>query len=280
LGYRWLWIVLVGSLLAAACSGAGAAPGASGSGTLERVKQAGALRAGIRFDFPPVSTIDADGNWIGFDVDIAEEIARRLGVKLEKVKVDETTRITFLQSGQIDLAVASMNHTRQREDAVDFSQTYFWGNQTFLVQKGKYEQLEDLFGKTVAMNKGSSAIDGWKTWAEAHGGQAGQIVEFGDKQEALQALKSGAVEGYGEDNIPLLGLAAGDPNLALVPGGFNSVRYGVGVPENDSNWRDAINLILQDMIADGTYLAIYDRWFGPDTSTPWPLTPDAPELWP
>jgi polar amino acid transport system substrate-binding protein len=130
------------------------------------------------------------------------------------------------------------------------------------------------------MNKGSSAIDGWKTWAEAHGGQAGQIVEFGDKQEALQALKSGAVEGYGEDNIPLLGLAAGDPNLALLPGGFNSVRYGVGVPENDSDWRDAINLVLQDMFADGTYQTIYDRWFGPDTSTPWPLAPDAPEIWP
>jgi len=62
--------------------------------------------------------------------------------------------------------------------------------------------------------------------------------------------------------------------------GNYSTRYGVGMPENDSDWRDAINLILQDMIADGTYRRIYDRWFGPNTSTPWPLIPDAPELWP
>ncbi|MGH2593340.1 MAG: transporter substrate-binding domain-containing protein [Anaerolineae bacterium] len=277
---KLLSTILIGILLVSACAGSEGAPAAPAGGTLERVQQTGVVRIGIRFDFPPVSYIDESGNWIGFDVDIAEEIAKRLGVTLERVRVDETTRITFLQSGQIDLAVASMNHTRKREDAVDFSQSYFWGNQTFLVQSGKYEKLEELFGQTVAMNKGSSAIDGWKKWAEAHGGQAGQIVEFSDKQEALQALKSGAVEGYGEDNIPLLGLAAGDPNLVLAPGGFNAVRYGIGLPENDSNWRDSINLILQDMVADGVFQTIYDRWFGPTTSTPWPLQPDAPEIWP
>jgi len=275
-----LLTMLASILLVSACAGTGGAPAAPAGGTLARVKQAEVVRVGIRFDFPPVSYIDEGGNWIGFDVDVAEEIARRLGVRLERVRVDETTRITFLQSGQIDLAVASMNHTRKREAAVDFSQTYFWGTQTFLVQRGKYEKLEDLFGQTVAMNKGSSAIDGWKKWAEAHGGQAGQIVEFGDKQEALQALKSGAVEGYGEDNIPLLGLAAGDPDLALLPGGFNAVRYGIGLAENDSDWRDQINLILQDLIADGVFQVIYGRWFGPATSTPWPLMPDALEIWP
>lgn len=282
---RLLLTIIMVILFVSGCSGGGQGAASSeeaapAGGTLARVKQAGVIRAGIRFDFPPVSYIDDQGNWIGFDVDIAEEIGRRLGVKLEKVKVDETTRITLLQSGQIDLAVASMNHTHKREEAIDFSQTYFWGNQTFLVQSGKFAQLEDLFGKTVAMNKGSSAIDGWKKWAEAHGGQAGQIVEFSDKQEALQALKNGAVEGYGEDNIPLLGLAAGDPNLVLLPGGFNPVRYGIGLPENDSDWRDQINFILQDMMADGTFQVIYERWFGPTTATPWPLTPDAPEIWP
>ena len=277
---RGLLVVLVGMLIVSACTPATAAQVTPAGGTLQRVKQAGVVRAGIRFDFPRVSYIDASGNWIGFDVDLANEIARRLDVKLEQVKVDETTRITFLQSGQIDLAVASMNHTRKREQAIDFSESYFWGDQTFLVQKGKYQKLQDLFGKTVAMNKGSSAIDGWKKWAAAHGGQAGQIAEFGDKQEALQALKSGAVEGYGEDNIPLLGLASGDPNLVLVPGGFNPVHYGIGVPENDSRWCDQINFILQDMFADGTFQTIYERWFGAKTSTPWPLQPDAPELWP
>lgn len=272
----WLMLSIV-TLFLAACVGSGTA---AQQGTRERIRESGVLRAGIRFDFPPVSYIDEGGNWIGFDVDMAEEIARRLGVRLERIRVDETTRITFLQNGQIDLAVASMNHTRKREDAVDFSQSYFWGNQTFLVQRGKYETLEDLFGLTVAMNTGSSAIDGWRAWVEARGGEVGHIAEFNDKQAALQALKSGAVEGYAEDNIPLLGLADGDPDLVLLPDGFNTVRYGIGMTENDSNWRDAINLILQDMFDDGTFYTIYGRWFGPQTSTYWPMVPDAPEIWP
>lgn len=252
----------------------------SPTGTLDRVRQAGVMRAGIRFDFPPVSYIDADGNWVGFDVDLAEALAEKLGVRLEKVRVDETTRIAFLDTGAIDLAVASMNHTRKREEAIDFSQPYFWGQQTFLVRRGSADALEDLYGQTVAMNKGSSAIDGWRTWAGAHGGQAGPIVEFGDKQEALQALRSGAVAGYGEDDIPLLALAGGDPELVLVPGGFNAVRYAIGVPENDSDWRDAINLALQDLWSDGTFARIYDTWFGPSSSTPRPLEPGGFEVWP
>ena len=238
------------------------------------------MRAGIRNDFPPISYIDSNGDWIGFDVDLAREIADRLGVAIEMVAVDETTRITFLQTGRIDMAVASMNHTRSREHAVDFTQSYFWGSQTFLVRSGEFESLEDMFDVTVAMNKGSSAIDGWRDWAGRNGGASGNIVEFDDKQEALLALRSGAVDGYGEDDVPLLALAKGDLELVLVPGGFNPVRYGIGVRENDSDWRDTLNLILQDMFTDGSLEEIYNRWLGPDTVSPLPLGDNQPEVWP
>ncbi len=191
---------------------------ASNGGTRTEVLESGTVRAGIRNDFPPISYIDSNGDWIGFDVDLAKEIADRLGVAIEMVAVDETTRITFLQTGRIDMAVASMNHTRSREDAVDFTQSYFWGSQTFLVRSGEFESLEDMFDVTVAMNKGSSAIDGWRDWAGRNGGASGNIVEFDDKQEALLALRSGAVDGYGEDDVPLLALADGDLELVLLPG--------------------------------------------------------------
>ena len=238
------------------------------------------VRTGIRNDFPPISYIDSEGSWIGFDVDLAREIADRLGVALEMVAVDETTRITFLQTGRIDMAVAGMNHTRSRDDAIDFTQSYFWGSQTFLVRSGEFESLEDIFDVTVAMNKGSSAIEGWTNWAKSNGGTPGNIVEFDDKQEALLALRAGAVDGYGEDDVPLLALAAGESDLVLIPGGFNPVRYGIGVRENDSDWRDALNLILQDMFTDGTFEAIYNSWLGPESETPLPLGDNQPEVWP
>jgi polar amino acid transport system substrate-binding protein len=253
----------------------------SATGTLARVQRDGLVRVGIRFDFPPISYIDAAGEWVGFDVDLAQAMADALGVELEAVRVDETTRISFLQSGRIDLAIASMNHTQSREEAIDFSQSYFWGRQTFLVPAGSAQDLSDLFGQPVAMNKGSSAIDGWQAWAAANGGEAGPIVEFADKQEALAALRSGAVRGYGEDDLPLLGLAGNDPGLTLVDGGFNPVRYGMGVRENDSDWRDAVNLALQDVWASGDYAVIHAKWFGEGSDTPLPLpASDALEVWP
>lgn len=279
-----LVVVIVVAALSAcqsARSGATTAPPAApeAASTLDKVKAAGVVRVGIRFDNPPLSFIDGSGNWIGFDVDLANELAKRLGVKIEQVKVDETTRISFLQEGKIDMAVASMNHTRRREAAVDFSLTYFWDNQTFLVRKGEFDSLEDLFGKKVALNSGSSAIDAWKKYAAERGGAAPEIVEFTDKVAAVQALRDGAVDGYAEDGITLLALAAGDDNLVLLPGGINPVQFGIGLTVNDSAWRDAVNYALQDIWQDGAYIAIYNKWLGPEAQVHLPLGGQM-EVWP
>lgn len=264
-----VWGVVGLAMVLAACQSLSAPPPAQS--TLDKVKAARVVRVGIRFDNPPLSYIDEGGNWVGFDVDLANELVRRLGVGIEQVKVDETTRISFIQAGKIDMAVASMNHTRSRDDTVDFSITYFWDNQSFLVRKGEYSSLEEMFGKKVAMNAGSSAIPAWKEYLAEHGGPEPEIVEFTDKIAAMQALRDGAVEGYAEDGITLLALAAGDDSLILLPDGFNPVQYGIGVLVNDSKWRDAVNYALQEIWQDGTYARIYDEWLGPDAAVPMPL---------
>ena len=112
------------------------------------------------------------------------------------------------------------------------------------------------------------------------GGPAPDVVEFSDKLAAMEALRSGAVEGYTEDNITLLALAAGDPDLVLLPGGHNPVQFGIGVPINESVWRDQVNYALQEIWKDGTYEAIYTRWFiGPEAMIELPLG-GAMEVWP
>lgn len=228
---------------------------------LDQVAETGVVRVGVRNDNPPVSFIDENGDWVGFDIDLAEALADELGAELELVPVDGTTRITFLESGQVDMSVASMNHTRSRDEAIDFSITYFWDNQSFLVRTGEYESIEELFGQPVAASAGSSAIDSWTQWAIDNGGEAGDIEEFEDKLAAVEAVRSGALEGYTEDNITMLSLAAGDPNLTLLPGGHNAVQFGVGVPENDSEWRDVVNYALQDIWTSGEFQELYDPWF-------------------
>jgi polar amino acid transport system substrate-binding protein len=259
-------VVLFGLVLAA-CGSSGDDDASSPTERVaDRVASSGTVRVGVRNDNPPMSFIDADGEWVGFDLELAQLVADELDAELELVAVDGTTRISFLESGQVDMSIASMNHTRSRDESIDFSVTYFWDNQSFLVRTGTYESIDELFGQTVAASAGSSTIDSWNSYVADAGGTPSEIVEFDDKLAATQALRDGAVEGYTEDNITLLSLAAGDPDLTLLPGGHNRVQFGIGVPENDSAWRDAVNFALQDVWTSGEYAVIYDKWFvDPDT---------------
>ena len=270
-----LIILLAFGALLIACSADEAA-----DSTADRVQKEGTVRIGVRNDNPPMSFVDESGEWVGFDVDLANAMAEQLGVEAELVQVDGTTRISFLQEGRVDMSIASMNHTRKRDDAIDFSITYFWDNQSFLIRTGTYASIDELIGKKVAANAGSSVISSWQAYSAAAGGPAPEIVEFDDKLAAMQALRDGAVEGYSEDNITLLSLAAGDPNLELLPGGHNPVQFGIGLPINESIWRDKVNYALQELWKDGTYQGIYDKWFvGPDAIIDLPLNGEM-EIWP
>lgn len=271
-------IIMLSSLILlflAACQG-----GDTAVSTYDQVTENGTVRIGVRNDNPPMSFVNDNGDWVGFDIDLANAMAEQLGVELELVPVDGTTRISFLQDGEVDMSIASMNHTRSRDDAIDFSITYFWDNQSFLIRSGTYSSIDELLGQTVAANAGSSAIPSWQEYAADRGGPTPDIVEFDDKLAAMQALRDGAVEGYTEDNITMLSLAAGDPNLELLPGGHNPVQFGIGLPVNDSLWRDQANYALQELWQDGSYAKIYDRWFvGPDRILDLPLGGQM-EVWP
>jgi len=265
---RLLAVLVACLVFVTACGGSDAdttteaTNGATGTGSvLDRVTETGTVRIGVRNDNPPMSFIDDSGEWIGFDLELAEAMAAELGAELELVPVDGTTRISFLESGQVDMSIASMNHTRSRDEAIDFSITYFWDNQSFLVRTGTYSSIDELFGQTVAANAGSSVIDSWNSYVADAGGTASEIVEFDDKLTAMETLRNGGVEGYSEDNITLLALAAGDPDLTLLPGGHNPVQFGIGVAENDSEWRDSVNLALQEVWKSGDYQQMYDKWF-------------------
>ena len=278
-GARCAPLLLLALLVAlAACRPAGAA---ANTNSLEQIQERGVLRAGVRFDNPPHSFIDAEGNWVGFDIDMAHAVAEAMGLELELVRVDELTRISFLQENNIDIAVASMSKTLGRDEEVDFSQTYFWSKQTFLVREGEIESLHDLVGQSVGMDRGSSAIGNWRDWLAANGYDSeADVVEFGNKQAAAEAVRQGAIAGWAEDYEILASFARNDPALVVL--GEESIGLkldGIGVVENNSKLLDAVNHALQDIASSGEYAVIYDRWFGPDSDTPVPLQGSI-EVWP
>jgi polar amino acid transport system substrate-binding protein len=278
---RVAWL-LAAALTVAACATGSKAQAKEGGSLLDQIKAAGVVKVGTRVDNPPHSFYDAAGAWVGFDNDIAAAVAKRLGVKLELVKVDELTRISYLQNGKIDLAIASISKTKKRGEQVDFSETYFFSTQTFVVRKGQVASYKDLVGKRVGASRGSSSIGNWKAWLTKNGfpGEP-DIEQFGDKHAALEAVKQGAIAGWTEDYEVLASYARNEPTLEVlnVPGGTGVKLDGIAMRKNDSTLRNAVNLALQDIAASGEYDKTYDHWFGASSTAPVPRQGQI-EVWP
>lgn len=249
--------------------------------TLDKVKKAGVVRIGSGTTVPPMNYIDKHGNWTGFDIDLGDEIARRLGVKVERVNVNNKTRIAFLASGRIDLTISSMSHTRSRDEQVDYAEPpYLWSGKIFYAKKGRFKSIAELGGKRIAVVQGSNAYIAAPQEIAKHTNKKPIMMSFQNNSECFIALKQGKVDAYTQDT-PIIAGVAGSEGVDYETVGpiYSPGLYGIGVPPNDSKWRDAISFILQDLIKDGTYERIYQKWFGPNGKFPLPINarPRLPE---
>jgi polar amino acid transport system substrate-binding protein len=250
--------------------------------TYDQVMETKTIRCGLMTNSIPGAYFNEDGDWVGFDVDIAKEIADRLGCKLERVKVTDKTRITFIQQGRIDMSVANMTHKRERDKSIDFSITYFYDGQKLLAKKGEFDEWKDFVGKKIATTQGTTSEINIKNLLKKLGdpNYEKNVISFQDYASAFNALKMGRVDAFTTDSTILLGYAAKQPGeYELVGDFFSDEPYGIGLPEDDSKWRDTINFTLQDMWKDGTYMEIYNKWYGPDTPYHFPMTEEI-EVWP
>ncbi|MCM0755537.1 ABC transporter substrate-binding protein [Desulfovibrio aminophilus] len=269
-------LAIASLLLLAAASVAMAGP------AYDRVMKDKTLRAGIMTDSIPGAFYNEKKEWVGFDVDIAEEIAKRLGVKLERVAVNNKTRVAFVQEGRIDISVANMTHKRERDKSIDFSITYFFDGQKVLVKKGAVKDWKDLMGKKVATMQGTTSEINLKAKLKSLGEKNvdQSVISFQKESECFQALQMGRVAGWSTDSTILLGYAAQEPGKWEVIGDFISDEpYGIGLPQDDSALRDAVNFAIQDMWTDGAYMKIYDKWYGPNTPYAFPMSGKI-EMWP
>src|ERR1700688_894784 len=124
---------------------------------LDTIKSRGKLLAGVKYDTPPFGFVDTVNEVAGFDIDLVREVAKKLGVPVEFVKVTSPTRIPLLVSGNVDLVAASMTNTPERAGTIDFSITYYTGAQTLVVPDGsKIAGVKDLAGKIVAVQQGTT----------------------------------------------------------------------------------------------------------------------------
>ncbi|MCL2151419.1 MAG: transporter substrate-binding domain-containing protein [Oscillospiraceae bacterium] len=247
---------------------------------LDVVLERGVVYIGSGNSTPPMNYMDEDMNWIGFDLDLSAAIADRLGVKLERVVVNNTTRISFLANGTVDMVVSNMSHTRSRDEQIDFVEpAYLWTGKIAYAKKGRFTSLTDLAGKRIAVDQGSNAYIAIQQEIEKVNGEEPDIQSFQSNSECFLALKQDKVDAYTQDSVIIAGVAGREGvEYEAIGGVYSPGLYSIGVPPNDSKWRDEIGFILQDLMRDGTYDEIYDKWFGPDGK--FPVQPSAKPVLP
>jgi ABC-type amino acid transport substrate-binding protein len=266
-------------VLALVVLAAGVAPApAQTAGTLEKITQSGVLTIGTRTGSPPFAYVNAKNEWVGFSIDLVEElvkpaIEKKIGkpIKVEKKESTPPTRIPLLTSNAVDLIAGTMTDTRTRRESVDFSITFFVTGAQFLVKKGSpVKGIQGIDGKRIAAQQGSTNARIIRDKAPK-----AQLREFPDQPAAFQALLQGQVDAYTNDGIQLAGLKSKAPNPAqwdIVGEFFSYEPYGMAMRKGDADFRAVVNAGLMEGIESGKYFEIYDKWFGAKGELPYPMS--------
>lgn len=231
--------------------------------------ETGKLRVGIKFDQPGLG-FKKSGTYVGFDVDVAKYVAKKLGYSEDEIiwkEAPSKQREAMLQNGDVDIIIATYSITDERKKAVSFAGPYFVAGQDLLVRKGddSIKGPEDLNGKRLCSVTGSTSA---ATVKEKFASEV-QLMEQPGYAECATALFSGIVDAVTTDDIILAGLAsASRGKLDVVGKPFTQEYYGVGIRKGDTALAAKINNALADMIQDGSWKrAIADNTAG-TTYTP------------
>jgi polar amino acid transport system substrate-binding protein len=254
-------------LLAALCLAAIHGTALAADTSLQTVKQKGKLVLGLDDSFPPMGFRNDDNQIVGYDIDLAREAARRLGVQLVPQAIDWNAKEQELNTGKIDCIWNGFTITDERKKAMAFTKPYLRNAQVVVVKKGSgYSTLASLKGKKVGLQAGSSAAGALEA-AKDFRASLKQVVEFKDNLTALMDLDVRGVDAVvmdlilANDNIK----RSGKPYVVLKETLAPEV-FGVGFRKNDLALRDAVQGALEAMAADGTLAKLTTKWFGSDIS--------------
>jgi len=231
------------------------------AGGLEDARRRGRLLAGVKTDFPPFGYKDPAGEIQGFDADLARHLGRALfegepGVEL--VPVTSGGRIPLLYSELIDVIIATMTITEERQRVLDFSNPYFVSGSMLLTRKdSSIQSLQDLVGKRVAVLDGSVQQSDLPVVAPE-----ARRIAFKILPDAVQALKNMQVDALCQDDVVVLTAARMDAELRTAGKPFLPKPYAMAVRKGDRKFLDWLNAQLEKMKADGTIQRMSRQHFG------------------
>lgn len=229
----------------------------------------GTFTVGFDQDFPPMGFVGSDGEYTGFDLELAKEVATRLGLEFVPQPIAWDAKDMELNSGTIDCIWNGFT-MNGREDAYTWSTPYMDNSQVFVVQKDSGIATQaDLAGKVVEVQADSSAEAALKENPEL-AGTFGTLQTTPDYNTAFMDLEMGAVDAIAMDVI-VAGYQIENrddkDNYVILEDTLASEEYGIGFKKGNEELRDKVQAALEDMAADGTLETISTKWFGVDVTT-------------
>jgi polar amino acid transport system substrate-binding protein len=249
-------------LLTASCALLLMAGAPAAAGKLDDIKARGKLLVGVTETSPPFSFRDGGKGIVGYDVDLAAEVARRLGVAAAKVPIINAERISALQQDRVDLVAVGMTRAKSRAGDVDFSYAYLDSPHMILVRKDSgVAHVAQLAGRKLALVR-SASVDGKLKAAVP----TMQIVYFDTYDEAFAALAESRVDGFLADKMLVLWFAQKSghaADFALIADYQLPRTSGFALKKDEPRFLDFVDRTLLDLEASGEAGKIYDAWFAP-----------------
>ena len=223
---------------------------------------------GFDQDFPPMGFVGDDGEFTGFDLDLAAEVAKRLGKDIKYQPIAWDAKDMELTSGNIDCIWNGFS-TQNREDKYTWTKPYMKNDQVFVVRSDSdINSFEDLAGKTVEVQTDSSAEAVLKENTELSG-TFGKLQTVADFNTGFMDLEMGGVDALAMNSVVANYqiTKSGGKGFKVLDKPLSSEEYAVGFKLGNTILRDEVQTALEEMKADGTLKSISEKWFGKDVTT-------------
>jgi cystine transport system substrate-binding protein len=244
---------------------ASATPVFADQGLLAQVKTRGTLRVALEGTYPPFDYQDSSGNLVGFEVDLADAITKRLGVKPEFVPTKWDGILAGLDSGRYDVIMNQVTITPERLKKYDFTQPYTISGIQMITRKGEDKTINkpaDLAGKAVGVGLGTN----YEQWLRANVPQA-NVKTYDDDPTKYADLRAGRIDAVLNDRL-VVGYMIAHSDGQIVSAGepFAKQEQGIALRKGSTDLLEALNKTLDDLHKDGTFKTISVKWFGIDVS--------------
>ena len=241
----------------AASSEAASSEAASETETAElSTVEPGKLIMSTNAAFPPYEMTTDSGEFEGIDIETAQAIADKLGLELQIDDMDFDAALLAVQQGKADMVMAGVTVTDERQNVMDFTDSYATGIQSIIVKEDSdIASVDDLAGKKIGTQRGTT---GYLYCSDDFGDE--NVVAYDNGLTAVQMLNNGQVDCVVIDNAPAKEFIAANPGLKLLDTAYVEESYAIGIGKGNTELKDAINTALEELKADGTLQAIVDKY--------------------